>query len=370
MVESRWFRRAGPGIVAIGALALLASSTVGAPTRVWRPDPCPGRAQIGAAPVGAWYRIDPTLTDGARTGQRLTLGRIGAGARAIALDAESFAAGPFDGTVLVGTDDGRASRLSLVDVAAGCAWPIATSTDVVRHATVSPDRAAIYEFRVDRGSRADLGVWRRPLDAGGSVVQVLDALAPDARFGPTWLTSLSWSEDGARLVVESCGEVACRVRLLDPDHGSVTTLADPEVGDLVGVTNEHVVAYAACRGTPCALLSVPLLGGSVVTLDAAAGAAVMSRGGAGAPVVVVESGLDGRTLREVATDGERARDLPGLGDGRRLVAGPGRTDGATELEPGWLVFARDGRLPLDGPVGPALRHIPDGLAVPIDEAAR
>ena len=370
MVESRWFRRAGPGIAAIGALALVASSTMGAPGRPWRPDPCPGRAQTGTAPVGVWYRIDPTLTDGMRTGQRLTLGRIGASTQAIALDAESFAAGPFDGAVLVGTDDGQASRLSLVDVAAGCAWPIATSTDVVRHATVSPDRTAVYEFRVQRGSRADLGVWRRPLDANGSAVQVLDAPAPDARFGPTWITSLSWSADGTRLAVESCGEVACRVRLFDPDRAIVTTLADPRVGDLVGVTGEHAVAHAACRGMPCALLSIPLDGGPIVTLDTAAGAAVVSRSGSGAPVVVFESGPDGGTLREVTPDGRRARDLPGLDDGRRLVAGPGRTDGATELPPAWLVFGPDGRLPLDGPVGPAFRRLPDGDAVPFDEVAR
>ena len=370
MVESRWFRRAGPGIAAIGALALVASSTMGAPVRAWRPDPCPGPVQTGTTPVGAWYRIDPTLTEGARSGQLLTLGRIGTPSQAIALDAESFAAGPFHGTVLVGTDDGQASRLSLVDVAARCAWPIATTADVIRHATVSPDRTAVYEFRVDRGSRADLGVWRRPLDASGSAVQVLDAPAPDPRFGPTWSTLLSWSEDGTRLVVGSCGEVACRVRLLDPDRATVTTLAEPEVGDIVGVTDTHVVAYAACRGLPCALLSAPLLGGPIVTLATAAGGAVMSRDGSGAPVVVFESGLDGRTLREVTPDGRRARDLPGLDDGRRLVAGPGRTDGAAELAPGWLVFGPDGRLPTDGPVGPALRHIPDGDAVPIDEAPR
>jgi hypothetical protein len=370
MVESRWFRRAGPGIAAIGVLALVASSTLGAPARSWRPDPCPGQAHTGTGPVGTWYRIDPTLADGARTGQRLTLGRLGASTRAIALDAESFAAGPFDGTVLVGTDDGRASHLSLVDVTAGCSWSIDSSSDVVRHATMSPDRAAIYEFRVDRSSRADLGVWRRSLEAGGSTVQVLDALAPDARFGPTWLTSLSWDEDGHRLVVESCAEVACRMRLFDPVRATVTTLADPEMGDIVGVSDEQVVAYAACRGMPCALLSMPVSGGPAVTLDAAAGAAVMSRDEAGGTVVVLESGLDGRTLREVATDGRRARDLPGPGDGLRLVAGPGRSDGATELAPGWLVFAADGRMPLDGPVGPALRHIPDGLAVPIDEVER
>ena len=39
---------------------------------------------------------------------------------------ESFAAGPFDGRVLVGTDDGRRSELSLIDVAGGCVRSISS----------------------------------------------------------------------------------------------------------------------------------------------------------------------------------------------------------------------------------------------------
>src|SRR5699024_900177 len=121
---------------------------LGAPSRAWEPPACAGVPHTGSGATGTWYRLDPRLKDGAVSGQRLSLGGPGGTpARFLDLDPESFAAGPFDGAILVGTDDRRASRLSLVDVAAGCAWSLGASIDVVRRATVSPDRATIYEYR-------------------------------------------------------------------------------------------------------------------------------------------------------------------------------------------------------------------------------
>ncbi|MGH2474962.1 MAG: hypothetical protein ACRDIL_06835 [Candidatus Limnocylindrales bacterium] len=368
MVGSGWFRRAGPGIAVVGALALIASTTLGAPARVWRPDDCAGRPRLVDQPRGTWFRLDPTLTDGERTGGRLAVGSSpGDSPRLVELDAESFAAGPFDGAVLLGTDDGRQSRLALLDVAAGCVWPIGSSPDVIRRATLSPDRGAIYEYRVDRVSRAGLGVWRRPMTAGAGAARVVAPIEADERFGPTWLTSLSWSDDGSVLAIQSCGEVACRVRLWDPLSGDVHTVADPRLGDLVGVTADHLVAHGACRGLPCPLLSVRLADGHVETLEPEAGAATMSRDAAGRPVAVYERDPDGRTLRKVGLDGSGARDIDGPTDARRLVAGVDRTDSAIDAPPGWLVFGPDGRLPIDGPVGPLLRPIGDGSAVPLDE---
>ena len=177
MVESRWFRRAGPAVAALGGIALIATTTVGAPRGAWTPDVCAGTPRIGDSASGSWYRIDPVIGDGTRTGQRLVLGHAGdRGTRALDLDAESFAAGPFGGTTLIGTDDGRRSRLSLVDTSRGCAWPVVDTSDVVRTATVASDGATLYEFRVDRKTRADLGVWRRALDGKQGAVT---RLAPD-----------------------------------------------------------------------------------------------------------------------------------------------------------------------------------------------
>ena len=53
---------------------------------------------------------------------------------------------------------------------------VATETDVVRRATIDARTGDLYEFRVDRATRADLGVWREPL-AGGATVRVVPPLA-------------------------------------------------------------------------------------------------------------------------------------------------------------------------------------------------
>ena len=178
--------------------------------------PGPGTGSIRSStpapgPASAWSWVVPAS---ART-------------RALDLDAESFAAGPFGGTTLIGSDDGRRSRLSLVDAARGCAWPLVASRDVIRTATLAPDGTSLFEFRVDRQTRADLGVWRRALDGSAAPARVLAPIAADARFGPTWTTDLVWSEDGGTLAVQSCGEISCRVRILDPRDGGVRLVADP-----------------------------------------------------------------------------------------------------------------------------------------------
>lgn len=368
MVESRWIRRAGPGIAAIGAMVVVASSTAGAPPPSWDPPACVRPARPGVASIGAWYRLDPSIDGGVRTGQRLTLGRAGAERPAqIDLDAESFAAGPFAGTVLIGTDDGRSSTLSLIDLAGGCAWAVGTSADVIRHATLVPDGRSIVEFRVDRRSRADLGVWRRRLDGAAAPVRILGPIELDDRFGRTWRTELGWSDDLRTLVVETCGEVACRFRLLDLASDARQTIANPSVGDLVGLVDGHLIVHGACRGLPCPLLAVDRLDGTPVTLHEAAGQAVVARDELGRPVVVHEVGADGRIVRRITPDGRDAGAVADVPDGRRLVAGPAWAGGAAEHDPDWILFGPDGRLPIDGPGGAILRHVPDGATVRLDE---
>jgi hypothetical protein len=371
MVESRWFRRAGPAVAALGAIALIASTTLGAPDQTWVPVACAGAARVGNPAPGTWYRIDLALRDGARVGQRLAVGQPGErGTRTLGLAAESFAAGPFGGTILVGSDDGTRSQLSLVDVARACAWLLDESTDVVRTATLAPDGATVFEHRVDRRTRADLGIWRRALDGSTPPARVLPPIVPDQRFGPTWLTGLAWSDDGRKLAVQSCGEVACRVRVLDQNDGAIRLVADPAMGDMVGLSRDRLVAHGACRGLPCPLLSLDLRGGPTVILDRSAGQAVLSRDAEGRTVVVHEVGADGEALRLIGLDGRDPHLLPSDPDGRRLVAGQARSASAAEFAPGWILLGPDGRLPIDGSVRPVLRHVLDGRAVPLDEVSR
>jgi hypothetical protein len=370
MVESRWFRRAGPGIAAIGALGVIASSVAGGPRSFAAELPaCAGPIRPGA-PADAWYRLDPMVTAGTLTGQRLAVGRLARdGQDQLSLGAESFVAGPFDGRVLVGTDDGGASRVALIDAVARCRWDIAREGTVIRAATVSPDRRWIVEARVDRVTRTDLGVWRRSLEPDGPApVRVLPPVDPDARFGRTWLTDLAWTDDG-RLVAGSCGEVACRFRVLDLSTRRIRSVADPRLGWLIGVADGRLVSHAACRGLPCPILVTDLDTGSVAGLATGSGAAVLAIAPDGTPLTVAERSPGDPSLDLIELDGHVAGHLRLDGARGRLVAGSTWSRSSVEHDPDRIVVAPDGRVPAGGrDVG--FRRIPDGVAVSQQEGSR
>ncbi|MGK2852321.1 MAG: hypothetical protein ACSLFN_15630, partial [Candidatus Limnocylindrales bacterium] len=249
MLESRWGRRLGPGIAALAGVLAIASTTFGAPTaEVGTLPACRDGAQPAPATgATAWYRLDPVLIAGARQGQRLELGRIGGSAWTVALDSESFASAPAGGRVVFGTDDGRRSTVSVADVERGCSTLVSTSSAVIRQAVLAPDGATLYEHRVRRADRADLGVWRRT-PGGDDATHVLGPIAADAAFGRTWITDLTWSLDGRSLAITSCGEVACRIRVLDAGTGRSRMVADHRLGALVGLADDRLIVRGACRG--------------------------------------------------------------------------------------------------------------------------
>ena len=384
MAESRWLRWIGPGGVALGAVALIASTALGAGTRPLGPRACAGplgdaiaaaRQPAPAAPADmrreAWFRLDPILDgEGALRGERLAAG-IGDGRSEPAADLppELFASGPFGGIVLIGSDDGSASRLQALDVAEGCTWSVATERDVIRRATVDPAGATIYETRVDRTSRADLGVWQRPL-AGGPARRILDPLPADARFGRTFSTEFTWAADAQRLAVQSCGEVACRTRIVAKDGSLAGDLEMPDLGVLVGFAGDRAVTYGACRGWPCPIVSVDVRTGTRLTLDPSGSQAVVIPTSEGARLVVETLRPAGRILRSLSLDGETASDLGAIPDGLGLGLGPQRSAAATRLPDGWILLAPDPASDDGQAVRQQLRRIPDGMAVPLDEAIR
>jgi hypothetical protein len=80
MVEARWLRWFGPGLVALSALGLVGSSTVGAGTGTTAPTtPCAGSAagriatprglavaSLADGSAAPWFRFDPVIDrDGA-----------------------------------------------------------------------------------------------------------------------------------------------------------------------------------------------------------------------------------------------------------------------------------------------------------------
>ena len=290
--------------------------------------------------------------------------------RTMELPPESFAAGPFGRVILVGADDGTVSRLRTLDVGGDCSWSIAEDRSVIRRATIDPTGQRIFEMRVDRASRADLGIWLRPMAGGAPARQVLPPLAADDRFGRTFSTEFTWDLAGDRLAIQSCGEIACRTRILNATGAMTATVDAPDLGLLVGFDGERVVTYAACRGLPCPIVATDLATRARRTL--ASGAILRS---------------SSRHRRRAARAGSPPPSWPpaGLGpagwrrfdrprrDPRRppARAAGARADAATRVPRGWIVLAPDGRLPSDGRAGASqLRHVPDGTTVPLDEASR
>ena len=102
---------------------------------------------------------------------------------------------------------------------------------------------------------------------------MLAGLMPDERFGPTFVTELSWLGDG-RLGVASCGERACRVRVLDPVTGR--TARFDGTGPLLGARGDVAVALGACAGLPCTIETVDLRTGRHSSLVEGAGLATMT----------------------------------------------------------------------------------------------
>jgi hypothetical protein len=388
MGESRWVRWIAPGLFAVWAVGAISAATVGASVSgaQWVPAACPGPTSrlmqiIGAAAPttssgarGApWYRLDPQIgRDGSLTGQQLSVGVVGESVvRSIALPSESFAAGPFGPVILVGADDGRTSRLQAVDVSRRCSWSIGQATDVIRRATIDPSGTSIFEMRVARTGRADLGVWRRLVAGVGEAERVGPPPDPDVRFGRTYATEFMWNTAGTRVGVESCGEIACRTRLLDPEGGLVASIDDPALGPLVGIDGDTVLNYGACRGLPCPIFATDARSGSQHAVVADGGPAVILQTSVGSQLVDEASvGVD-RRLRSTDVASGAASDLGPMPSGQALLPTPDRASSGTRIPRGWVVLAPDGRLPggTSSP-GALLRHVPDGLTVPIDEAIR
>jgi hypothetical protein len=334
MESLRWLRLAPlAAVIAAGALGPGRPVIGAGAAPEWDPPPCPVTDTGGSPGAGAWYRLDPVLDrTGTLAARRLTTGIAGRPSRQLDLAPESFASGPVAGLVLAGEDDGVGSRLRLLDPARGCMTAVGDEPDVIRSAVRDPDGRSIIEHRVDRATRADLGVWRRTI--GGSAIRMLDGLEPDPELGPTFTTNLVVAADG-RVVVSSCALEACRIRVLDPATGDVALLRG--TGPALGVTGGSAVIRAACPGLPCPVEAVDLATGRRSTLAEQAGAALL--GGPSGSDLVYEDGANRVATLGVAT-GRRvaARDIGGI----PLPAGSTATAGA-EAPPGRVVLAPRGR---------------------------
>jgi hypothetical protein len=357
MDSMRWRLLAPPAIAVAAFIAATAAAPgpVGAADPLWSPPACaPTDAPALSARLGgvagrvsagiAWFRLDPQLdAGGTLVGRRLSSGDAAAATRRrLDLPPESFAAGPFGDVVLVGADDGRRSTLRFVDPVAGCTIEISASAHVVRSGLVTPAGDALVEHRVDRRTRADLGVWRRPLD--GSVASRLVAPLPlDAAYGRTFATELGWGTDG-RLAVVSCGQVRCRARIVDPTSGSIVTV--PDVGPLVGLTGDTLVVQRPCAALPCAVEAVAL--GSGVRRVVVEDAGLASLAGPGRDQLVWEStGPSGAWLHRTDVRTGATTEIGRLEEGHLPLTSPARAASGIARPDGAVVVTPGGRVALD-----------------------
>ncbi len=339
MEFARWLA-VSPLLVAVAAGTLAPGRSAG-PLLVeppWEPPPCAPQAAVPPGPA-TWYRLDPVLDrTGTLAGRTLTIGIEGAAGRSLELAPESFASGPVNGIVLTGEDDGAASHLWLLDVVRRCATVVTHEADVIRSAVLAQDGRTLYEHRVDRATRADLGIWRRSLRGGAD--RVLAGLAPDRLLGPTFVTTLVLAPDG-RLTVSSCAPAGCRVRVLDPASGAVTLVR--EVGAGLGTAAGSLVARAACAGLPCPIVAVDLASGRRTTLVVEAFAAAV--GGRAGDRLVVEAAGSQVVVMGLAGAGLATMTEPGM----PLARGSTATAGAEGL-PGTIPF-----VPRNWPGGTGIR---------------
>lgn len=355
-----------PALVTSEREARVAGSIRGAHARAVAP-PSGGCAAEPSTGGPAWFRLDPVLDGGGRLiGRRLVAGPLGEDATAaLDLAAESFAAGPLDGRILVASDDGRRSRISVVYAASGCVEPGYETAGLVRRALLDPAGDAVVELRLDRRSRADLGIWRRPL-AGGDGTPLADPLVPNDRLGLIFSTELAWSAERDRIVITSCGESACLVRIVDPIRGPVLTIDDPAVGEAIGLSGSTLVAYGGCPTLPCSIVAYDLASKRRAVLAEAAGlAALVSR--SDGPALAFEDVRARGRVALVALDGSVVQhvDL----DGVRLIPGPHRAGGAVDPPPGHVPVGPGGRPAVSGRDA-ALLDVADRRVVAAAEAVR
>ncbi len=356
-----------PGSVVAGN-STMRRAPIAEPLPTCRPDLQPAARKPPALDGASWYRLDPLFdASGGLNGQRLVVGRVGRHDEfGMSLAVESFASGPVGGRILVGNDDGQRSIVRLLDVAGYCAAVVHEGRDVTRRAILEPSGRGMVEFRLDRSSRADRGIWSRPFD-GSRPRRLLDPLAPNARIGRVFATELSWSSDGKRLIVNSCGESFCLARIFDRSTAQVTTIDDPRIGEVIGLVGDDLVAYGGCPTLPCEVVAMDLRTGGVRDVASLAGLATTSVANGRAVVAFEDFTMDGR-LRLVRLDGSGLRTLE-LGDDLRLVPAPDRALAAIELPAGVVAVAAGSR-PSKAGLPATFIDLADGRQLPAPEAIR
>ena len=177
------------------------------------------------------------------------------------------------GRLLFVEDDGARSTVHLTSVDAGDDTVVTELPDVVWTAKLLAGRGEAFLVHLERGTGKDRGVWAVSL-ADGSVRQAMPAprepglgvVRPVALI--PFRTSLLGSPDGSLLLRESCnsldGTFDCVTDVLDLDAGRSRSL--PVAEGFIGIAGHWAVAYESCGEVSCRIDVIDLETGDVSEL--------------------------------------------------------------------------------------------------------
>ena len=241
--------------------------------RAWPGAACAGPPVVRPASVGTWFRLDPVARWVGQPGRRSawSSGPARRSADGLALDRRSR------------SPPVRSMAPSWSARTTGRAPAVAARCRAALRMVARPRSATSSVAR--RSTRPGHDVYRDP--GGPDDPSRPRGLAPlpaaTARPSASWSRSRPTAGSAARgrpsssgrrtgrgLAVQSCGEAACRIRLVEPDGGPVPMIADPSLGELVGLGLGSVVVRGACRGRPCPVVAVRIRDRATTVLDPAA----------------------------------------------------------------------------------------------------
>ena len=269
-----------------------------------------------------------------------------------------FISGPAHGTVALSLDDGTRSRIQLIDVASGEAREIFETDDAIVAGAFHQRGDAIFVVLADRASRGGR-LARLDLDADGAVANFTDLpwVGNPTIDRNEVFELLHFTPDGARLVIQRCRDNSCSYGVLALDGLAVTELRPRGTGGIVGMSDSVILTGPSTWQTTKEFFLIDLASGEIGPVDLEGQQATLVAGPTGPLVVLQEGELGGGggggghyVVIDPATDARRPLAVPPNAWMGPLVPEPERQG----LVPpaGWLVFADEGRIAIDGAMDP------------------
>ena len=234
------------------------------------PEPTAGTASPSEPGETAWYDLvlqgtgeltggDDSSDGEFHEGHVLRAGTLDGGSttRLELPEEHAFADGPRRGQILVGSDDGAASEVLLVEATTGETETVISTDAIIWGGSLSPDAAAVYYVPVDRASMTDAGLWRLKLEPDAEPEQLIEQVTT-ATYDFASQYHVAWSPDGGRLVIQYCNRGKCVTHIVDPASGESQVHDAPGIFQLRGATDTEYIADAISGEQRSGLLAVDL----------------------------------------------------------------------------------------------------------------